>query len=266
MPEYRILYIVVAGMFGLLMGSFLNVCIYRIPRDLSIVLPRSFCIECGHQIAWYDNVPLLSYVVLRARCRHCAKPIGMRYPTVELSACLLLAFVAYRYGWTAAAGKWMLFELLMTALFWTDLEERILPDELTLGGIAAGVCLAFVVHVHGPLVDLLLPAWRPVTRSVFNAALGAALLIPLWVLGWAISRLRHTEALGLGDVKLVALIGIFLGFEASIPALMIGSVAGSLAGIAYAWRSRQRILGTELPMGSFFCFGAAILPLVIALN
>ena len=266
MPESQAFYVAAAALSGLLLGSFLNVCIYRIPRDLSVVLPRSFCPECGHQIAWYDNIPLLSYLVLRGRCRSCSGRIGIRYPLVELTTAVLLALVAYRYGWTLASLKWALFELLMIALFWTDLEERILPDEFTLGGIVAGFVLVFFVRVHGGLTDLLLPEAPPLLRSFINAAAGAAIAIPLWFLGLIVGRLRKREALGLGDVKLAVLIGVFLGFEACLPALMIGSVLGSIGGVLYAFASRQRIAETELPMGTFFCLGAALLPLFMRLD
>ena len=108
---------VLGGAFGLLFGSFLNVCIYRIPRDLSVVLPRSFCPECGYSIAAHDNIPLLSYALLGGRCRACRQAIGWRYPTVEFTTAVLFALVAWRYGWTLAALKWAIFESLMVALF-----------------------------------------------------------------------------------------------------------------------------------------------------
>ena len=157
---------VVAAIFGLAFGSFLNVCIYRIPRDLSVVTPRSFCPECGAPIAWYDNIPLFSYAALRGKGRCCGKAIGVRYPIVELTTAAAFFAVVLRYGWTAAALKWTLFEAIVIALFWTDLEERILPDELTLGGAAAGLVLAFFVSVPSILGELLLPVSQPGWRSL----------------------------------------------------------------------------------------------------
>ena len=138
-----------AGLFGLLIGSFLNVCIYRLPRDLSVVRPRSFCPGCEHPIAWYDNVPLLSYLILRARCRHCRAPIPFRYPLVEfLTAALFFASVAV-LGPNFRAIKLSVFSALIVALIFADLEERILPDEFTLGGAVVGFLLSFLVRVPG---------------------------------------------------------------------------------------------------------------------
>ncbi|MBV9265095.1 MAG: prepilin peptidase, partial [Acidobacteriaceae bacterium] len=120
-PEWRIYYAAAAAIFGLLIGSFLNVCIYRVPRDLSIVFPRSFCPECGTPIAWYDNVPLLSFLLLGGRCRKCRNTIGLRYPAVEFTTGILLASVAVVYGWSGAALKWAVFECIAVVLFWTDI-------------------------------------------------------------------------------------------------------------------------------------------------
>ncbi len=160
-PEFQIFYSIAAAAFGLLFGSFLNVCIYRIARDLSVVAPRSFCPECGVSIAWYDNIPVLSYAILRGRCRHCAKAIGLRYPAVELMTAALFAAIAIRYGWNLAAFKWMIFEAVMVVLFWTDLEERILPDELTIGGAILGLLFAVFVTVPGIFGELLLARIEP---------------------------------------------------------------------------------------------------------
>ncbi len=156
MNNLELLHVATAAILGLLIGSFLNVCIYRIPRDLSVVSPRSFCPECENQIVWYHNIPVVSYAVLRGRCGTCRKPIALRYPLVELTTAVLFALVAVRYGWTLAAFKWALFEALAVVLFWTDMEERILPDEFTIGGTVAGLVLAFFVPVHGAVLDLLL--------------------------------------------------------------------------------------------------------------
>ena len=202
---------------GLLFGSFINVCIYRIPRDLSVVTPRSFCPECGIQIAWYDNIPLLSYLLLRRRCRSCAQRIPSRYPIVELTTAVLFALVASEYGWTLAALKWCVFEALLVALFWTDLEERILPDELTLGGTAAGVIFAVFVAVPSAAGTLLLPAAKTVWQSLLGAAIGATfLVIPIWTVGALYAWVRKREGLGLGDVKLLLLMGVFLGDRKSV--------------------------------------------------
>lgn len=263
--DLLVFWIIGAALAGLLFGSFLNVCIYRIPRDLSVVAPRSFCPECGKQIAWYDNVPILSYALLRGVCRRCGNRIGLRYPLVELMTAALFGWVAGRYGYTIETLKWLVFEALLVALFWIDLEERLLPDELTLGGAAAGFCFAIFAMVPGLLGELLLPGPHLVWRSVLNAVLGGVLLaVPLWLIGAAYRRLRRREGLGFGDVKLVLLIGIYLGFEKGVIALMIGAIAGSVLGIIYIVLTRKDASTYELPLGTFLCAGAMLVPLVFA--
>jgi leader peptidase (prepilin peptidase) / N-methyltransferase len=257
------LYAAAAAVAGLMFGSFLNVCIYRIPRDLSVVAPRSFCPECGEGINWYDNVPLVSYAVLRGRCRACGKRIGFRYPIVELSTAILFASVVIRYRWTAVALKWALFEAIIVTLFWTDIEERILPDELTLGGSLVGLMVALFVRVPGQLGELFLPGARMVWQSLFNAGVGATVLaVPIWILGLTYARLRGREGLGLGDVKLLLLLGVFLGLENGLLALLIGVLGGSVIGITYIWLAGKKASTYELPFGSFLCAGAALVPLL----
>ena len=256
-------YLIAAGVFGLLFGSFLNVCIYRIPRDLSVVFPRSFCPECGQQIAWYDNVPIVSYAILRGRCRACARPIGLRYPFVELITASVLVLTAWRYGWTLAALKWALFECLVIVLFWTDVEERILPDELTLGGTVAGLLFACFVPVHAAIVEVFFGNLAVLWRSLVASTLGIVLLAgPIWGVGAIYKRVRGREGLGLGDVKLLALVGVFLGVEQGVLALMIGAISGAGLGVLYVLITRKDMSTYELPFGSFLCLGAAILPLL----
>ncbi|MBV9183522.1 MAG: prepilin peptidase, partial [Acidobacteria bacterium] len=181
-PDWQIFCTVAAGVFGLLLGSFLNVCVYRIPRNISIVRPRSFCPHCERQIPWYDNLPLLSYANLKGRCRSCEEAIGVRYPLVELTTAVLFTGIAVRYGWTFLALKWALFESILVVLFCTDLEDRILPDELTLGGTVIGVIFAVFVMVPGSFGELLLVGSKAVWQSLFNAALGAMILAgPIWL-------------------------------------------------------------------------------------
>lgn len=267
LPESEIYYVIAAAIAGLLVGSFLNVCIYRIPRDLSVVAPRSFCPECGASIVWYDNVPMLSYTLLKGRCRVCAKRIGFRYPVVELTTAILFAAAALRYGWSLAALKWMLFEAMLVVLFWTDFEEQILPDEFTLGGTLAGLILAPLVSVPGIFGEMFFPAWKPPAQSLFNAAIGAVFLaVPLWLFGVLYARWRQREGLGLGDVKLLALFGVFLGLENGLYAMLIGTVAGSVIGLIYVFSTRRKFSETELPFGSFLCVGAALIPLLSRLG
>ena len=251
----------VAFVLGLLIGSFLNVCIYRVPRDLSVVFPRSFCPECGGQIRGYDNIPLLSYLLLRGRCRSCGKGIGIRYPLVELTTAILLALVVWRYGWSAAALKWAILECLLVVLFWTDLEERILPSEFTLGGAVLGLVFSWFLPLPADLFGLLLPDFSLRWVSVLDAMVGAGFFAGVfWALGALWSRVAGREALGQGDVKLLLLLGTFIGFEREISGLTIGAVAGSVVGGVYLLVTRKGARTFELPLGSFLCLGAAVTP------
>jgi leader peptidase (prepilin peptidase) / N-methyltransferase len=255
-----------AGLFGLLIGSFLNVCVYRLPRDLSVVSPRSFCTECGGQISWFDNIPVLSYLLLRGRCRQCHQRIPLRYPLVEILTAILFAIVTVRYGATLASCKWCLFEALLVALFFTDLEERILPDEFTIGGGVAGLIFAFFVHVPGFFSEIFLthsPLW---VQSLFEAGLAAVIMtVPIWLLSILWGRLRQREVLGMGDLKLLPMLGVFLGLDQGISALLIGSISGVVIGGGYIYLSKQKASTYELPLGSFFCLGAALIPLLVRL-
>ena len=255
-------YLTFLAIFGLLLGSFLNVCIYRVPRDLSVVFPRSFCPQCGTGIPWYDNVPVVSYFLLRMRCRACGNGISYRYPVVELCTALLLVAVGARYGITLAALKWGVFECFLQILFWTDFEEMILPDELTLGGAVVGSAFAFLVPGNGSIIALLWPGLSESWRSVADSALGASFFVGLfWAVGAVYRRLRRREVLGFGDVKLLLMLGAFLGFENELRALLIGAVSGSVVGGGYILLARKEAGKQELPFGSFLCFGAACIPL-----
>ena len=248
---------------GLLIGSFLNVCIYRAPRDLSVISPRSFCPECDHPISWRHNIPVLSYVWLHGRCAYCSRHISARYPIVEFSTGLIFALITLRFGVEWSALKWIVFAALLIFLFFTDLEERLLPNEGTVGGSLAGLIISAFVAVPSVFGELLLPAAAPQLQSVFDAVLGGIILaVPVWVLGAVWSRFRQREALGFGDVKLLALIGIFLGAENGIFALTLGAVAGALGGIATALWTRKAIRTYELPFGSYLCAAAIVVVLL----
>jgi leader peptidase (prepilin peptidase)/N-methyltransferase len=205
----------------------------------------------------------LSYILLRGQCRHCGKPISIRYPFVELLTALVFAFVASRYGMNWSALKWSVFEAILIALCFTDLEERLLPDELTIGGTVAGLVFAALVPVSGVFSELFLPHVRPIVRSFFEAVMAALLLaLPVWGLAVFWGRMRGKQMLGLGDVKLLPLIGVFLGLEHGITALLIGSVSGVLIGGGYMMASRKKAGTYELPLGTFFCLGAGLMPLL----
>ena len=245
--------------FGLLIGSFLNVCIHRMPRCLSVVRPRSHCIACERMIAWYDNIPLVSYVLLRGRCRHCGVRISPRYPVVELLTGLLFFFIVLRMGWDLPAAKLCLFAALLVGLIFSDLEELILPDEFTLGGLAAGLVFAWFVPVDDVTAHAVL--WLsgieagPRVASLAEAAMGA--VVPsafLWLGGWLYEKVRHREGLGLGDVKLIAMVGAFLGIRGALLTLLAGSLLGSVIGLAWIAIARKDAATFELPFGTFLGF------------
>ncbi len=250
-----------ALLMGLLIGSFLNVCIYRLPRDLSVVRPRSFCPSCGHRIAWYDNVPVLSYLLLRARCRYCKSRISGRYALVELLTGVLFFCYVDRLGPGLPAVKFCLFGALLVGLLFADLEERILPDELTLGGIAAAVVLAWFVPLKDQVAEALLwmagiqlgERWDSVAEAVMAATVPSLFL---WLGGWLYWKLRHREGLGLGDVKLVAMIGAFLGLRGALLTLIAGSLLGSIIGYAYIRLAGKDPATYQLPFGTFLSAAA----------
>lgn len=252
-----------ALLFGLLIGSFLNVCIYRWPRDLSVVRPRSHCVNCEKTIAWYDNVPLLSFVVLGGRCRYCQARISFRYPVVELATGLLWFYWIYSDGLTPPGVKMCVLSALLIGLIFSDLEERILPDEMTLGGVAIGLGFAWFVKLDdfsGHAI-LWLMGVHPPERfdSLIESAMGAVLpAFFLWGGGWVYEKLRHREGLGLGDVKLIAMVGAFLGLRAALYTLIVGSVAGSIIGYTYIKLTRKDAATYELPFGTFLGLAALV--------
>jgi len=251
---------VLALLFGLLIGSFLNVCIHRWPRDLSVVRPRSHCIACEKTIAWYDNIPIASYLTLRGRCRYCGARISWRYPVVELLTGLLFFYFVWELGPTSVALKMCVFAALLVGLIFSDLEERILPDELTLGGALLGFAFAIFVPVPESLAQLF---YSGRAQWLAEAVLGA--VVPaffLWSAGWLYQRVRHREGLGLGDVKLIAMVGSFLGLSGALLTLVAGSLCGSVIGYTYI-RLRGKDPATyELPFGTFL--GAAALVIGLA--
>lgn len=249
----------IAGLFGLVFGSFFNVCISRLPLHASVVSPRSHCPNCRHAIAWYDNIPLASFAFLRARCRHCGASIAWRYPIVELATAVLFYAVVREFGITPAAAKWLVVVSLLEILFWTDLETRLLPDVLTLGGLAAALGLAVLIPVTGGLGATLFPALPLSLQSLISSAAGAVLLsIPLWAFANGYARLRRIEPPGLGDIKLLALMGAALGAQAGLLALLIGSLAGSILGLGYILGTGKNPRTHTLPFGSFLCVGGLI--------
>lgn len=225
---------------GLAFGSFLNVCIYRLPRGLSVVKPRSACPGCQHPIALYDNVPVLSWLILRGKCRHCKAPISPRYLLIELLTGGLWLACYWYFGWTLALLKYCTFSFLLLGLIFTDGEQKLLPDKLTLPGLALGVLFSLLVPVNdlaaqflGPRLDLPFSgdvSMRLISLldSLLGAAAGAGFI---YGAGAIYFRWRHAEGMGFGDVKLMAMAGAFLGVKLTVLTIFTASLAGSLFGL-----------------------------------
>ena len=218
--------------FGLIFGSFLNVCIYRMPRGLSVVRPRSACPKCGKPIAAYDNVPVLSWLWLRGRCRHCRTRITPRYMAVELLLGLLFLACYAKFGLQAETLKWCIFSFLLTGLIFTDAETHILPDKLTLSGLALGLAWSLWVAVPGPLgffygQGTLSAPLLSLADALIGAAVGAGFI---WGTAALYLRLRGAEGMGMGDVKLMAMVGAFIGAPLTLFVLITASVLGGLYG------------------------------------
>jgi leader peptidase (prepilin peptidase)/N-methyltransferase len=256
-----------AALFGLLIGSFLNVCIHRMPQEASVIRPRSHCPSCKRSIAWYDNIPLASYIVLRARCRYCGARIAWRYPAVEVLTAALFFLYVLMYGPTLAALKWCMFGASCVALLFTDLEALILPDEFTLGGLAVGFALSLLVPVSDGIAEALLWIWGlevgPRASSLAEAVLGATLPSSLlWTAGWVYEKVRHREGLGFGDVKFLAMIGAFFGLQGALVTLLAGSVLGSVIGLLYIGVARKDPSTYQLPFGTFLAAAAVVVSLI----
>jgi len=247
---------------GLLVGSFLNVCVYRWPRDMSVIRPGSHCPACQHRLAWYDNVPLVSFILLAGRCRHCGHPISWRYPLVELLTGALFFTTVLTHGTTLVALKWCVFTALLVGLIFSDLERQILPDELTLTGIVAGLLLVMLAPSQEGVVSWLLPReWSSARRALAEALISAAVAAGLlWWIGALYKVMRRREGLGFGDVKMVALVGVYLGLQGALFTVVAGSLVGAVAGLIYSLAKRKAVLTQELPFGTFL--GLAALALV----
>jgi len=261
MAEPLLLEAALAFVFGLLIGSFLNVCIYRWPLDLSVVSPRSLCPQCEAPIAWFDNIPLVSYLLLRGRCRGCGKGISYRYPLVELLTAGFFAWIVWQLGVSWGAAKYCILVAMLIALMFTDLEERILPDEFTLGGTLIGLAFSPFILVPDITAHAVLGLFgfkfpdrgMSVAESLFGVILPAG---TLWLGGYLFEKFRGKEGLGLGDVKMMAMVGAFLGVRGALLTLIAGSVAGSLIGMVYIKLTKQDMGSYQLPFGTFLAAAA----------
>jgi leader peptidase (prepilin peptidase) / N-methyltransferase len=248
-------------LFGIVIGSFLNVCIHRLPRGESIVTPRSRCPHCAQQIAGYDNIPLLSYVILGGRCRHCKARISPVYFFVELATGLMFVLSYHFWGLTPEFTRQVIFGSLLIVLVMTDFETRLLPDRVTFPGMALGLVFALIVPVGDGAGNWLatragLTGVPIATVSVLDALLGAlAGGGLLYGLGELYFRLRHREGMGLGDVKMMAMVGLFLGPKLTLLTILLGSVGGSVIGLLLIAAFRKQS-DYELPFGTFLGFAA----------
>jgi leader peptidase (prepilin peptidase)/N-methyltransferase len=232
---------VLITVFGAVVGSFLNVCIHRLPLRKSLMWPGSYCPTCEAPVKPYDNIPVVGYLWLQGRCRNCKAPISIQYPIVELITSGVFLGGYLLFDSPALLVARLLFACAMIVLFVIDLEHRILPDVITLPGIIVG----FLFSLFLP------PGWRD---SLIGIVLGGG---SLWLLGEAYFRMRHEEGMGFGDVKMLAMIGAFLGWKLTLLTLVLSSFAGSIVGLAIIAVNRGD-MKYALPFGTFLAMGAVV--------
>lgn len=233
--------IVMSTAVGAVIGSFLNVCIYRIPLRKSIVYPASACESCRRELSWYENVPIVSWSVLGGKCRTCKAALSVRHPIVEAVTATMFGLAAWQYGlsWTLAAQ--LVFGCALIVLFAIDLEHHLLPNVITLPGIVVGFAFSVVTG----------PGWLD---SLVGIVLGGG---SLWLIAELYYRIRHEEGLGMGDVKMLAMIGAFIGWKLTLVTLMMASIAGSVVGLLLV-AARKGDMKYALPFGTFLAMGAAL--------
>jgi leader peptidase (prepilin peptidase)/N-methyltransferase len=233
--------IAAAAAFGAIVGSFLNVCIYRLPLGHSIVWPASACPYCKRQLSWYENVPVVSWAVLRGRCRTCKAPISIRYPIIEALTAVMFAFAWWYYGPGPLLASRLIFGAALIVLFAIDLEHHLLPNAITLPGIVVGFLFSWFTE----------PGWL---SSLVGIVVGGGVL---YLIAEIYYRVRHEEGLGMGDVKMLAMIGAFLGWKLTLVSLMMASLSGSVIGL-FLIATRRGGMKYALPFGTFLALGAAV--------
>ncbi len=226
---------------GAVIGSFLNVCIYRVPRGASIVWPASACESCARELSWYENVPVVSWSVLGGKCRTCKAPLSIRHPLIEALTAAMFGGAMWHYGPSIQLLAQLVFGCALIVLFAIDLEHHLLPNVITLPGIVVGFAFSFVTG----------PGWL---ASLVGIVLGGG---SLWLIAEAYYRLRHEEGLGMGDVKMLAMIGAFVGWKLTLVTLMMASISGSLVGVLLI-AARKGDMKYALPFGTFLAMGAAL--------
>ena len=226
---------------GLLVGSFLNVCIYRLPRRESIIWPASCCTVCNRRLAWFDNVPVVSWLALRGGCRTCGAPISTMYPVVELTTAVVFVGGVSVYGPSALLAVRLAFACALIVLFAIDFRHRILPNVITIPGIAVGFAASW----------FLPPGW---ISSLLGIVVGGGILLAIAEVYY---RVRGQEGLGMGDVKMLAMIGAFLGWPLMLLTLVLASFAGSIVGVTLIASGRGS-LQAALPFGTFLALGSLV--------
>lgn len=236
--------------FGAVIGSFLNVCIHRMPRDRSIVWPSSQCPSCGAGIRAYDNIPIISYLLLRGRCRACTGAISLRYPLVEALNGFCYAALLWRFGPAWSTFVYAIFCSAMIVITFIDLDFQIIPDRITLPGIPLGL-LAGSLLLPDPFLRAAPLGWK---ASFIGAAAGFAFY---YLIAWLSIAILKKEGMGGGDIKLMAVVGGFLGWKAVILTTFLGSLSGAIVGLGYMLLSGKG-RGTLIPFGPFLALGAIV--------
>jgi leader peptidase (prepilin peptidase)/N-methyltransferase len=231
--------LVAAGALGAIVGSFLNVCIHRLPLGASIVWPSSACPHCKRELSWYENIPVVSYLVLRARCRTCKAPISIRYPFVEAITSAMFVGAWWYFGPGPLLASRLVFGCALIVLFAIDLEHHLLPNAITLPGIVIGFAFSLMTE----------PGWM---ASLIGMLAGGGVLYLIAIIYY---RVRHEEGLGMGDPKMLAMVGAFIGWKLTLLTLMLGSLVGTVVGLSLIAAGRGT-MKYALPFGCFLAIGA----------
>jgi leader peptidase (prepilin peptidase)/N-methyltransferase len=234
---------IIIFLWGLCIGSFLNVCIFRIPAAQSIVRPRSACPQCQTPIRFYDNIPILSYMWLKGRCRDCGQKIALRYPLVELLTGCLAWGTYFKFGLTVTGLIYFAFIAALVVITFIDLDHRIIPDFITLPGIPLFLAASMVI----PTITLL--------ESIVGVLAGGGSLLAV---AWTYKMITHKDGMGGGDIKLLAMIGALLGWQGVLLTIFVASAVGTLAGFAHMIQVRQKNMKLAIPFGPFLAIGALV--------
>jgi len=255
MPETLLLEIL-SFILGAIIGSFLNVCIFRIPREKSIVRPGSSCPGCGTPIRFYDNIPLISYIALRGRCRRCGETISIRYPAVEMLTALFFAGIAWRFGLSVEAAAACVFTCVLIVISFIDLEFQIIPDIFSLGGLVLGMLLSLVRPAPFFGQEMMVPfgSLPAILQSLLGVILGGGIL---YAIAKIYELVRKAEGMGGGDIKLLAMIGAFCGITGVIFSLVAGSIIGALVGLPLML-VKGKDTKYAVPFGPFLSLGALL--------